>query len=594
MENKKIILLVDDEEAILFSLQRILELSGNYEIISAHNGKDALLKIRRTVPDMIISDIHMPEMDGIELCKRIREKEVTNNIPFIFLTAKSDMMLEGFKIGADDFIKKPFLLDEVLAKIQAIFRRVDITKQQAHQITGSLNEYSLEKILASCNKENITGVIIMQQNELLGRIELEAGDIKKILYQDMAETEALDHLLKWDTGIFVIQTQGVELKPALFKDRPDKKNENKEAEAVEIGENTWWTGRRNPDSLLQINTYLRRFRNDNKVINYLIDPGAPADFLEVSAKLSRLIGGISRIHIYSLNNQDPDVCMNAVFIGQANPKVICLTSEENWRLISHYNINAENVKLINTFIDGKVKLSTGQQVSFIPSPFCHAMGAFLSYDLENRVLFSGGLFSGISDAKRINELYAGEEDWDGIRAFHQIYMPANKALRYAIDQIRKLEPAPLLIAPQYGLLLRGIIMQRFIERIYNLDTGVDLLSDENEPHDFEEYQTVCNELIRETAALMPMAKINAKIEKHPSLLALCDYKDGKIYKIFSRPAELFENLIAALITGEDSSPANQIKSTALKTVHARGLPAPHLDWDSEPTISITPKHLFDE
>jgi len=594
MENKKTILLVDDEDEILFSLQRILELSGNYEIISAKNGKDALLKIRGTMPDMIISDIHMPEMDGIELCKKIREKEVTKNLPFIFLTAVRDMMLESFKVGADDFIKKPFLLDEVMAKIQAIFRRVDAVKQQANQITGSLNEHSLEKVLESCHKENISGVIIMQQNELLGRIELEGGDIKKIQYNDLAETEALDQLLKWQTGIFVIQTQGVELKPVILENLPSERNENRSADNVEIAENVWWSGHINPDSLLQINTYLRRFRKKNKVINHLIDPGPPADFPEVSAKLTKLIGDISRIHIYSLNNQNPDVCLSAVFIGRANPKAVCLTSEENWRLISHFGIGPKSVKLINTFQDGRIKLSTGQELVFIPAPFCRAKGAFLTYDPESRVLFSGDLFSGISDAGRINELYAGEEDWDGIRAFHQMYIPANKALKNAIDQIKKLDPAPLLIAPRQGLLLRGKIMQRFMDRIYNLDTGVDLLNPKDEFYEFTEYQSVCNELISETASLVSMEKINTRIEEHPSLLAMCDYKDSRIEKIFSRPADLLENLVHALISGEANSLANQVKSSALKAAHAGGLPAPHLDWDNEPTLTITPKHLFDD
>jgi len=594
MENRKTILLVDDEDEILLSLQRILELSGNYEIITAKNGSDALLKIRSTMPDMIISDIHMPEMDGIELCKRIRGKEVTKNIPFLFLTAVKDMMLESFKVGADDFIKKPFLLDEVMAKIQAIFRRVDAVKQQANQINGSLNEYSLEKILESCHKENLTGVIIMQQNELLGRIELEGGDIKKIQYKDLAETEALDQLLKWQTGIFVIQTQGVELKPVILEDLPSAKGGNRLEDSVEIAENVWWSGHINPDSLLQINTYLRRFRKENKVINFLIDPGPPADFPEVSAKLSRLIGDTSRIHIYSLNNQNPDVCLSAVFIGRANTKAVCLTSEENWRLISHYGIEPQSVKLINTFQEGRIKLSTGQELVFTAAPFCRAKGAFLTYDPESRVLFSGDLFSGISDAGRISELYAGEEDWDGIRAFHQMYIPANKALRNAIDQIRKIDPPPLLIAPRQGLLLRGKIMQRFIDRVYNLDTGVDLLNAEDELYDFSEYQTVCNDLINETASLVPFDKINASIEEHPSLLAMCNYKDGKIERIFSRPAEMLENLVQALISGEENSLANQIKTAALKAAHAGGLPAPHLDWDNEPTLTITPKHLFDD
>jgi len=593
MENKKTILLVDDEESILFSLQRILELSGNYEILTAENGKEALLRMRRVMPDLIISDIYMPEMDGMELCRHIRENEVTKNMPFIFLTAKSDMMRDGFKAGADDFINKPFSLDEVLAKIEAMFRRIELTKQQASQFKGYINEFSLGKILKLCAQEQISGNVILQQNEQLGRLELRGGDIQKVIFKDLPEDKALDELLKWNAGIFVIRSQGVSLKPAFLHGFRSEKAADKLADPVEVAKDTWWVGYRNPNTLLQVNVFLRRFRDENKVINYLIDPGSPIDLSEISAKISKLIGDLGRIHLYSLNHPDPDICMNAVYIAQANPKAICLTSDENWRLISHYNINPKSVKLINQFKNGQVTLSTGQKLLYIPSPFCHAKGAFLTYDPDTRVLFSGDLFGGISDAGRINQLYAEEADWDGIRAFHQIYMPLNKALRYTIERIRELDPQPLLIAPQHGLFWKGMIMERFLERIYNLDVGADLLRQSKQQAELlTEYAQACNELIAEAAALISMERIAQKIELHPVLLSMGNFKEGRVKEIFNRPAEMFENLTSALILGENTVKANQLKSIALKTAHSRGLPAPHLEWDSEPTLSIAPENLF--
>ena len=153
MKSKKVILLVDDEEAILFSLQRIMELSGEFEILTALNGKEALKRIKRMIPDLILSDIAMPEMDGLELCRKIRANEITRNIPFIFLTAKRDLMIDGFKAGGDDFIIKPFTFDEVMVKIEAMFRRVRQSQEQANQIKGELKEYGLDQVLKICAKK---------------------------------------------------------------------------------------------------------------------------------------------------------------------------------------------------------------------------------------------------------------------------------------------------------------------------------------------------------------------------------------------------------------------------------------------------------
>ena len=94
MGNKKTLLLVEDETSILYSVQRILELSDDYEVITAANGKIAIKKLEKTIPDLIISDIAMPELDGIEFCKHVRRSDLTRSIPFIFLTAKKERLLE--------------------------------------------------------------------------------------------------------------------------------------------------------------------------------------------------------------------------------------------------------------------------------------------------------------------------------------------------------------------------------------------------------------------------------------------------------------------------------------------------------------------
>lgn len=593
MASKKVVILVDDEPGIVQALQRILELSGGYESITASNGQEALKKINRQLPDLIISDIAMPQMDGLELCRRVRASEVTRNIPFIFLTAKKEMAVEGFKVGADDFIKKPFNFDEVMAKIEAIFRRIDNSREQASQVKGDLSEYDLDHVLRICSARSLSGSVILQHKGKIGEIELAHGEIASVSLADLSEDEALDQLRSWKQGIFLIRPEGIYLKPDFISEYSFDEQARLE-EPVKIAENTWWVGWRNPNSLLQMNVYLRRFQKDKKSINFLIDPGSPLDFPHISKKIAKVIGNISKINLYSLNHPDPDVAMNAVFVRNANPKAVCLTTEENWRLIAHYEIPPESVKLIHTFKEGKAPLATGHVLHFIPSPFCHAKGAFMIYDPQTRVLFTGDLFGGISDAQRIFQFFAEEEEWDGIRAFHQIYMPTKRALRYAIEKIRALYPPPLIIAPQHGAILKGVILEQFMERLFNLDVGADLLQSEEIQDWLKQYREAGNAFIDEAASFMTIEAIKRKLQRNNQIVSAAVLADGHIQQIFSRPEEVYEHLVLALIDGEEQGVANLLKSQALKIAHSRGLPAPHLDWESEQTITTTPPNLFED
>jgi len=117
------ILVVDDDPNIVRMIQRILELEG-YEVVTASDGQSALQIFRKTAISLVLLDIMMPGMDGVNVCNNIRQ---SSNIPIIMVTAKGNVneKLEGFAAGADDYVTKPFPTKELVARVNAVLRRLD-------------------------------------------------------------------------------------------------------------------------------------------------------------------------------------------------------------------------------------------------------------------------------------------------------------------------------------------------------------------------------------------------------------------------------------------------------------------------------------
>ena len=127
------ILVVDDEKTLVKGMKFNLENEG-YEVECAYDGAAALELAREGRFDLIILDVMMPEMDGLEACMKIRE---FSNVPIIMLTAKSEVFdrIQGLEMGADDYIVKPFEMKELIARINAVLRRTEIPNDTSKRLT---------------------------------------------------------------------------------------------------------------------------------------------------------------------------------------------------------------------------------------------------------------------------------------------------------------------------------------------------------------------------------------------------------------------------------------------------------------------------
>jgi DNA-binding NarL/FixJ family response regulator len=133
----KRLLVVDDDPGLLLAVSDTLRAEG-YEVATARRGADALMRVAETLPDLIISDIRMPGMDGYQLAAKLRSNARTRLVPIIFLTAKDETAdrIEGFRSGVDAYITKPFDSEELAAIVAGILSRVERTHSDLARMFG--------------------------------------------------------------------------------------------------------------------------------------------------------------------------------------------------------------------------------------------------------------------------------------------------------------------------------------------------------------------------------------------------------------------------------------------------------------------------
>jgi signal transduction histidine kinase len=147
MNDSHTILIVDDDPAILMGLTLKIKRHG-YQVITARDGNEGIQKVRENKPDLVLSDVMMPYPDGFEMRKTLRQDLELAAIPFIFLTARTDVQdrLRGFREGADDYILKPFDSDEVLARIDAVIQRVEAERKRGREQMQAQAQQEIETL----------------------------------------------------------------------------------------------------------------------------------------------------------------------------------------------------------------------------------------------------------------------------------------------------------------------------------------------------------------------------------------------------------------------------------------------------------------
>ena len=199
------ILLVDDEPTLVEALQYNLTKEG-YRVITAYDGVQALKQVHDTDPDLIILDLMLPRMDGLEVCRTLRRD---STVPIIMLTAKDtevDTVL-GLELGADDYLTKPFRLRELLARVKAQLRRSDMPKpsREPELDRVQFGRITIERDSRRVFRDDTEIVLTLKEYDLLDYLRGNAGKVmsREVLldkvwgYEYAGDSRTVDVHIRW-------------------------------------------------------------------------------------------------------------------------------------------------------------------------------------------------------------------------------------------------------------------------------------------------------------------------------------------------------------------------------------------------------------
>lgn len=195
------ILVVDDQPEVLEEVRAALENDG-HDVVTALNGLEALELARQRVPKLILSDVYMPELGGLEFQKEYKQNFPSRDTPFVFLSSVQDVdtMVQGLEQGADDYLAKPINPTFLCAKVRAVLRRWRRTISRA--VRGNLADVPFATVVRSCELKGLTGVLEVQAPDELISIRFRAG----VLDEGDAE-RALDRVMDLQSGWFTIRSE---------------------------------------------------------------------------------------------------------------------------------------------------------------------------------------------------------------------------------------------------------------------------------------------------------------------------------------------------------------------------------------------------
>ncbi len=212
------VLIADDEESIRHLLR--LAFSEDYQVIEAGNGLEAFETALEERPDLIVSDIMMPRLDGYGLYRKLKSRSETASIPFVFLSAKKDVdeRVVGLEMGADDYITKPFSVKELKAKVKSILKKAGDLRVRG-SLEGRLGEVDLVEVVQLIEMGRKSGMLVLKSKTDVGRIYFVEGEPRFVETGPWKGVDAFYSLLSWRDGEFWLDPSSTKAEENLGPNR---------------------------------------------------------------------------------------------------------------------------------------------------------------------------------------------------------------------------------------------------------------------------------------------------------------------------------------------------------------------------------------
>ena len=217
----KKILIVDDNKTVRTLLSINLR-KENFEVLEAENGVEGLDVVNEQMPDLVISDIIMPQMDGFEFCKQVRTTSKSPMVPFMFLTSIDQVATElrGLRTGADDYlIKSNIKKEELVGKVNAMLNKANEYKQAEKEMQdglyGKFSDLSLVDVFQLLIMNKKTGILTITRDGDKAELYFDDGRMLHAEYKKFVGEEAVYNLGEWKEGVFRFERIDVNVTPTI-------------------------------------------------------------------------------------------------------------------------------------------------------------------------------------------------------------------------------------------------------------------------------------------------------------------------------------------------------------------------------------------
>ena len=343
----KKILIIEDEPSVLENIMELLE-GHDYQVFGAENGKIGITKAREHIPDLIICDIMMPELDGYGVLKSLQSDSITSTIPFIFLTAKSELsdLRQGMELGADDYLTKPFLPDELFKTVETRLVKADKVSTKTEKLLRELT-LNIASTLPHELRTPLNGILASSQILIDYYDTMNKTEIKQLHENIYSSSKRL-----YDLIARYLSYSNIEL---LFFDDKHRKELLENCEHVEV------------DVIIE--------KSAKKIANEF----GRIDDLELNIAPGSYIINLDHIQLVA-----EELCSNAFKFSEKGSKV----------------------EVISTVDEKHLSLTVKDQGRGMTSEQINKIGAYIQF--ERNLYEQQGSGLGLISVKRLTQIYGGE------------------------------------------------------------------------------------------------------------------------------------------------------------------------------------------